>query len=159
MAKRVEDEDGLTPHEAKASLYRAQGMSQSDAYRKAFNKPRASAKTINEKACRLFAKPAVQARVRELLKASKLQDMVSIGEWGDMTLDKIMKAENSGNWNAVMQGLRLLGQGLGALKDTVSMTVEERTSDADLIERLAGGDAAKATALQRILGVKDSFDA
>ena len=106
MAKRVEDQDGLTPPEAKACLYRAQNMTQSDAYRKGFNKPRASAKTINEKACRLFAKAAVQARVRELLRAAKLQDMVSIGEWGDMTLDKITKAEDSGNWNAVMQGLR-----------------------------------------------------
>ena len=104
MAKRVEDQDGLTPQEAKACLYRAQGMSQSDAYRKGFNKPRASAKTINEKACRLFARAAVVARVRELLRASKVQDLVTAGQWGSMLLDKIAKAEADGNHNAVMQG-------------------------------------------------------
>ncbi len=158
MAKRIEDQDGLTPEEAKACLYRAQGLSQSSAYRQAFNKPQAKPKTINEKACRLFAKPATQARVRELLKAQKLQDMVSIGEWGDMTLDKIMKAEEAGNWNAVMQGIRLLGQGLGALKDSVALTVEQRTDDADLLKQLAGDDPAKLAALQTILGAPEGFD-
>ncbi len=158
MAKRVEDQDGLTPQEAKACLYRAQGMSQSDAYRKGFNKPRASAKTINEKACRLFARAAVQARVRELLRASKVQDLVSAGEWGDMLLAKIAKAEADGNHNAVMQGLRLLGQGIGTLKDNVALTVEQRSDDDTLLERLAGDDPAKLAALRTILGAADTFD-
>ncbi len=74
MAKRVEDTDGLTPEEAKACLYRAQGLSQSDAYRRAFNKPQAKPKTINEKACRLFAKPATQARTDDDTLLEQLAD-------------------------------------------------------------------------------------
>ncbi len=157
MAKRVEDQDGLTPEEAKVCLYRAQGSSQSDAYRRAFNKPQAKPKTINEKACRLFAKPATQARVVELLKASKVQDIISVGEWGQMVLEGVEKARADDNMTAFFNGTRQLGQAVGALKDSVALTVEQRTSDADLIERLAGDDPAKIAALRQVLGAPDTF--
>ena len=101
---------------------------------------------------------AVEARVRELLRASKVQDLVSAGEWGDMLLDKIAKAEADGNHNAVMQGLRLLGQGIGTLKDNVALSIEQRVDDATLLERLAGDDPAKLAALRTILGAADTFD-
>ncbi len=158
MGKRIEDQDGLTPGEAKACLYRAQGLSQSDAYRRAFNKPQAKPKTINEKACRLFAKPATQARVSELLKASKVQDIISVGEWGQMVLEGVEKARTDNNMTAFFNGTRQLGQAVGALKDNVALTVEQRTSDADLIEQLSGGDVTKASVLRTILGAPDGFD-
>ena len=159
MTKMARDDDGLSPQESRAAALRAQGHSQSEAYRIAFGVTRAKPETVWKRASDLFKRPHVQGRVRALLRASKLQDMVSIGEWGDMTLDKIMKAEKSGNWNAVMQGLRLLGQGLGALRDNFAMTIEARTSDVDLIEQLSGSDPVKLSALQTVLGAKDTFDA
>ena len=159
MVKRIEDQDGLTPEEAKACLYRAQGLSQSDAYRRAFNKPQAKPKTINEKACRLFAKPATQARVSELLKASKVQDIISVGEWGQMVLEGVEKARADNNMTAFFNGTRQLGQAVGALKDNVALTVEQRTDDDTLIEQFAGGDPAKLAVLRTMLGAKDTFDA
>ncbi len=158
MAKRIEDEGGLTPPEAKACLYRAQNMTQSDAYRKAFNKPRASAKTINEKACRLFAKPAVQARLRELLNASKLADIESLGEASQKLLEDTEAARQDGNHNAVMGFTRIKMQMHGALKDAVSLSVEQRQDDATLIDQLAGDDPAKAAALRQVLGAADGFN-
>ena len=158
MGKRIEDQDGLTPEEAKACLYRAQGLSQSDAYRRAFNKPQAKPKTINEKACRLFAKPAVEARVRELLSASKLADIESLGEASQKLLEDTEAARQDGNHNAVMGFTRIKMQMHGALKDAVSLSVEQRTDDDTLLEQLAGGDPAKLAAARVILGAKDGFD-
>ncbi len=157
MAKRVEDQDGLTPEEATACLYRAQGLSQSEAYRRAFNQPQAKPKTINEKACRLFAKPAVQARVSELLSASKLADLESLGEASQKLLEDIDAARERGNDNAVMGFTRIKMQMHGALKDAVSLSVEQRTDDATLIDQLAGDDLAKAAALAKVLGAPDTF--
>ncbi len=159
MAKRVEDQDGLTPEEAKACLYRAQGLSQSAAYRLAFNKPQAKPKTINEKACRLFAKPATQARVSELLSASKLADLESLGEASQKLLEDIDAARERGNDNAVMGFTRIKMQIHGVLKDAVSLSVEQRADDNTLLEQLAGGDPAKLAALQTVLGAKEGFDA
>ena len=158
MSKRVEL-DGLTPQEAQACVYRAQGWSQSDAYRRAFSKPQAKPKTINEKACRLFARPATQARVSELLRAAKVADIISVGEWGQMVLEGVEKARVDGNMTAFFNGTRQLGQAVGALKDNVALTVEQRTDDATLIDQLAAGDPVKLAALQTVLGAKDTFDA
>ena len=158
MSKRVEL-DGLTPQEAQACVYRAQGLSQSDAYRRAFNKPQAKPKTINEKACRLFARPATQARVSELLRAAKVQDIISVGEWGQMVLEGVEKSRADGNMTAFFNGTRQLGQAVGALKDNVALTVEQRTDDKALLDQLAGGDPVKSAALQTVLGARDSFDA
>ncbi len=157
MSKRVEL-DGLTPQEAQACVYRAQGLSQSDAYRRAFNKPQAKPKTINEKACRLFARPATQARVIELLRAAKVQDIVSVGKWGQMVLDGVEKAWKDKNMTAYFNGTRQLGQAVGALKDNVALTIEQRASDDDLIKSLAGDDPVKLAALRTILGAPNSFD-
>ncbi len=157
MAKRIEL-DGLTPQEAQACLYRAQGLSQSDAYRRAFNKPQAKPKTINEKACRLFAKPATQARVSELLKASKVADIISVGEWGQMVLEGVEKARAGDNMTAFFNGTRQLGQAVGALRDNVALTIEQRITDDKLLEQLSGGDSAKLAALQTILGAPEGFE-
>ena len=55
--------------------------------------------------------------------------------------------------------LAKLGQAVGALKDDVALTVEQRQDDATLIEQLADGDPAKLAALRAVLGAKDTFDA
>ena len=93
----------LTPREAQAAAYRAQGMSQSDAYRKAYNCRRAQQKTIHEKASRLFARDRVRARVRELLREARVQDIDSVGEAIDHLLRLLEKAERDGNYNAAAQ--------------------------------------------------------
>lgn len=149
----------LTGPEAKACVYRAQGLSQSEAVRQAFKRVPTSTKLVNEKASRLFARPAVQARIRELLLAAKVTDIISIGRWGQMVLDGAEEARVAGNMAAFANLTRQLGQAVGALKDTVSMTVEQRTSDKELIEQLSNDEPATLAALQRVLGGKDSFDA
>ncbi len=154
---KVVDGDGLTPKEAQACVYRATGLSQSDAYRRAFNVKRIKPETVWIKASKLFSRSEVQARVSELLNAAKVQDIVSVGKWGQMVLDGVEKAWKDKNMTAYFNGTRQLGQAVGALKDNIALTVEQRTSDADLIERLAGDDPAIHAVLQTILGAPDSF--
>ena len=74
-------------------------------------------------------------------------------------MDGVEQAQKDGNLTAFFNGTRQLGQAVGSLKDHVSMTVEQRTDDKELIERLAGGDKAALAALQKALGAKEGFDA
>ena len=53
---------------------------------------------------------------------------------------------------------RQLGQAVGALKDSVSMTMESSLSDEDLIQRMVGDDPAKIAAMRVLLGAPDGFD-
>ena len=149
--------DGLTIQEAQAAAFRAQGMSQSDAYRQAFNVTRAQPKTVHEKASRLFARDKVKARVRELLRNARVQDIDSVGEAFDHLLRLIQKAETDGNLNAAAQLMRQRLQTHGMLRDTVVLTSESQLTDEQLIEKLAGDDPAKLAAARMLLGAGEGF--
>ncbi len=158
MAKMPRDDDGLSPQEGRAAVLRAQGLSQADAYRQAFGVRRAKQKSVIERASRLFAKGNMKSRIRELLSASKLADLESLGEASQKLLEDIDAARERGNDNAVMGFTRIKMQMHGALKDAVSLSVEQRADDAELIERLSEGDPVKAAALRKILGAPNTFD-
>jgi hypothetical protein len=158
MAKRVEDQDGLTPQEAKACLYRVQGLDQTEAYRRAFDVGRQSQKTSTEKASRLFARGKLQARIQALLDAARVSDLLSAGVWLDQLKADVATARAAGNFNAVMNGTRLLGQALGVLRDNVNVTVERRASDNELIALLAKDNPDLAAALRKNMGAPDGFE-
>ncbi len=148
----------LTAQEAKACVYRAQGKSKSEAVRLAYERPPDDPDRLCEKASRLFGKPQMMARVAELLSAAKVQDLCSIGQWGQMVMDGIEKAWTDGNMTAYFNGTRQLGQSVGTLKDTMSMTIESRTDDDSLIDKMAGKDKAKLAVLKQLLGAPEGFD-
>ena len=157
MAKRVEDQDGLTPQEAKACLCRAQGMSQSDAWRRAFNRPRVKPETAWTEGSKLFGRPKVQQRTEALLRAAKPEDLDSIGQAVDDLLRLIAKCVEEGNLTAAANLMRQRLQVHGALRDRLLVTPEGRASDEELLERLAVEDPARLAALQVILGAPDGF--
>ncbi len=157
MGKRVEL-DGLTPEESNAAKLRAQGLSQVESYRRAFDVKRMKPKTVYEKSSKLFAKPAMQTRVETLLRAARVEDIDSVGQAFDDLLRLLAKAETEGNLTAAANLMRQRLQAHGILRDRVTFTLEEQTSDADLIERLAGDDPAKLAALRVILGAPDGFE-
>jgi hypothetical protein len=157
MAKMPRDDDGLTPQESRAAALRAQGLSQADAYRQAFDVKRATQKTVIEKASRLFAKGNMKARVRDLLKAARVTDIESVGEAFDVMLSDMEAARNDGNHNATAQYTRIKMQVHGVLKDNVALTVEQRASDEELIRCASAGDPAVAAVLRKLLGAPDTF--
>lgn len=64
----VKDEGGLTPKQAKFALAIADGMSQSDAYREAYDADGMAPETIHAHACRLAKRDKIAARVNALLE-------------------------------------------------------------------------------------------
>ena len=154
---KVVDDDGLTPQVAEAARLRATGLSQSDAWRRAFNKSRVKPETVWPAASKLFAKPKVQLRVEALLRAARVEDIDSVGQAFDDLLRLLAKAEDEGNLTAAANLMRQRLQAHGILRDRVAVTLEEQTSDADLLKSLAGDDPAKLAALQTILGAPEGF--
>ena len=156
MAKRIEL-DGLTPEESNAARLRAQGLSQVESYRRAFDVQRMKPKTVYEKSSKLFAKPAMQTRVEALLRDARIEDIDSVGQAFDDLLRLLAKAETEGNLTAAANLMRQRLQAHGILRDRVAFTLEEQTSDTDLLKHLAGDDPTKLAALQTILGAADTF--
>ena len=148
---------GLLPREEQFAQGVARGLTQADAYRAAFNCPKLHHQKVAERASRLVRKPVVTARVRDLLRASRLIDLTSEGQWAAAVLTDIEGARANANYNAAMQGHRLVGSGLGMLHENLHITGESRLTDDELVARLAGGDARKVAALKYALG-RDSFD-
>ncbi len=155
---KVVDGDGLTPQEAQACVYRATGLSQSAAYRRAFNVKRIKPETVWNKASKLFGRSEVQARVETLLRAARVEDIDSVGQAFDDLLRLLAKAEADGNLTAAANLMRQRLQAHGILRDRVAFTLEEQTSDADLLKSLAGDDPAKLAVLQTILGAPEGFE-
>jgi hypothetical protein len=149
--------DELTPQQAQAAVYRAQGMSQSDAYRRAYNVRRAKPKTVHEKASRLFAQDKMKARVRELLRQARVTDIDSVGQAFDHLLRLLEKAEQDGNYNAAAQLMRQRLQTHGLLRDRIVLSAESQLTDEQLLERLSGGDPERLAAARVLLGAGDGF--
>ena len=93
----------------------------------------------------------MQARVETLLRAARVEDIDSVGQAFDDLLRLLAKAEADGNLTAAANLMRQRLQAHGILRDRVAFTLEEQTSDADLIEQLSGGDAKKATESLHVL--------
>lgn len=86
----MRNEHGLTPQQETFAVGLAAGEKQTDAYRAAYPRLKASAKTIAEKASRLAADSRVQARVKGLLAKTvvahdKLAE-IATREWSDISL-------------------------------------------------------------------------
>ncbi len=69
----------------------------------------------------------------------------------------LAKAETEGNLTAAANLMRQRLQAHGILRDRVAFTLEEQTSDTDLLKHLAGDDPAKLAALKAVLGAADGF--
>ncbi len=155
--RTVRDTDGLTPQEAKFCALLAQGYTQADAVREAYNLRKAKPDTVYEKGSRLFRKPEVKARVSSLLREAKILDLISIGEWAAKVKEDYESARAAGNWTAASQFARLLGQSLGVLSQKIIVNTTDTLSDEKLIDSLAQGDEMKAAMLREMIG-QDSFD-
>ncbi len=151
------NQHGLTAKESKIALYKAQGMTQSDAYRKAYNTYSQEPKTVWSEASKIFARPKVAARVRKLLDEANVQDIISVGRWAELVLDGVEQAKEDGNLTAFFNGTRQLGQWCGALKENVSLTMEAKTSDKALLEQWSK-DKDKLALAREMLGAEDTFD-
>ena len=145
---------GLTVVERKFARLRASGVPQGEAMRQAKDADEMTS-SLSSYACTVEKRAIVQAQIASLKKNYAIADLDSVGEaWSDLRalLDKSTDKEN---YNAAAALMRQRLQGLGALKDHV--TIVSQTTDKALIERMTDGNTDKAAELRKLLQT-DTFD-
>lgn len=148
--------DGLTIKEAEFARLVACGHTQTDAIALVSNLKRAKPETIRNMGCKFMARPHVKARVRELLKAARIEDILTVGQHVRDILDHRNAAFADGNHTAVAAHDKTLAQILGMTSLRVVVDPEKSQSDEDLVASLAQGDEHKARMLRAVMG-KDGF--
>ena len=156
MDKRLPN--GLTARERQFCRNLCKGMTQLAAYRAAGYGKRANDTTAKAKASRMAGRDIVRATVAEMLQASGVKDLDSVGQAFSDLLQDIASARAQENWTAVAALTRQRLQVLGMLTDRMSVTVENSASDSELAARLAGDDPERQRLIASMLG-KSSFDA
>ena len=148
--------DGLTPKQREFARLVACGHTQADAYRIAYDVKRAKPETVARNASKLMHNTYVATRVKELLREARVEDILSVGEHMLHIIEDREAAKADGNHTAVAANNRTLATILGMTTNTLVLAAEKSETDDELVARLAGGDAHKATMLRAIIG-KDSF--
>ena len=135
---------------------RSCGSNQSDAYREAFHKTRATQKSIVESASRLSRRPQVVSMMRELFATAKKSALLSAAGHLDSVLADLQAAREDRNWTAVSSLQRIAGACIGNLSETLNIG-DQRMSDDQLIDRLAGDNPEAAEMLRKIVGGRATF--
>ena len=147
----------MTAKQERFAVLVAQGLSQSAAYRQAYDAENMKPDQIWQEASRLKQYPRVAHRIDALLREARITDIDSIGRAYRELLDDLEAARSAGNATAVAQLQRLRLQCLGMLRDRLVVSAESSLSDEQLIRRLSGDDPRKAALLREILP-PDSFE-
>ena len=150
--------DKLTVRAERFALLLALGETKVDAYRQTHKIKGKSEQAINDAAGRLAHKPRIAARCATVLAEMRITDLDCAGSWWADLAGFIKKASAAANWTAVAALMRLRGQGLGVLAETVVLRQEDSLSDAELVKRLAGRDPGKTATLLGVLGRRDTFE-
>ncbi len=156
MAKLARDDDGLMPKEAAAAKAYASGLNQSESYRRAFGS-RSKPSIVHSKASILFGKPVVRERVRQLLRAAKISDVITVGEHIHKMVAARETAFEEKNYTAAASWDKTIAQCLAMTQQRVSVSVMHDVSDEQLVSRIADGDKALAEALGAKLAIGNSF--
>jgi phage terminase small subunit len=150
--------DELTPQERRFAVLYTQGLSQTQAYREAFNRPRIKASTASARASEVANKPRVRGYVKELFRALKKSDLMSQSEYlAQLFADRELCIEKD-NMTAAMAANRLIGQALGTLSETMRIE-DEKLTEAQLLERLGSNDPVLAERIKALTKAKQQFDA
>ncbi len=148
--------DGLDPKEAKFCVLRASGHNQSFAYRIAWDCKRAKPASVHRMAHRIAQRVHVKSRIRELLREARVNDIEAVGQAYQQLLEDMQTAREQNNVTALASYTKTKFQAQGMMRDHLVVSAEKSESDDELVARLSGGDAHKATMLRAIIG-KDSF--
>ncbi len=112
--------DNLTPKQLHFARCVASGMTQSDAYREAYNCKTAKPKTINEKASQLMRREDIRSRVNRLVKLREAAIIRSSLSDRERVLEKLRDLMDTATpaHSAQIRAAELLGKAAGLFKDT-----------------------------------------
>jgi hypothetical protein len=132
----------LTPKQAHFARCVAQGMTQADAYREAYDPKQSTAATIHTLASRVMARVEVRARVDALMKARERAVVASALSDRDKVLSKLrvwLEGTEVTDSNR-LRAAELLGRSSGLFATDINVTTKERDSSAvaaEIEQRLA----------------------
>ncbi len=115
-----------------------------------------SSKGATVTATKLIKRPEVKEHIAKLEADAAERNNIDQDELVKRLRDNYDSAKDAKQYNACNRAVELEAKMGGLLKDKVHLMGLDVTSDADLIETLAKGDAKKATVLREILG-PDTF--
>jgi hypothetical protein len=122
----------LTPKQAHFARCVAQGMTQADAYREAYDPKQSTAATIHTLASRVMARVEVRARVDALIKARERAVVASALTDRDKVLSKLrvwLEGTEVTDSNR-LRAAELLGRSSGLFATDINVTTRERDSSA-----------------------------
>ena len=110
-------DSGLTAKQEKFAALLAQGCRQAAAYREAYEASGMKDETVWQEASRLAHDPKVAARVRELLKEVRIEQIDDARQAFIDLLNALERATRAENWTAVAQltKMRMMFHGLSLL--------------------------------------------
>ena len=132
----------LTPKQAHFARCVAQGMTQADAYREAYDPKQSTAATIHTLASRVMSRVEVRARVDALIKARERAVVASALSDRDKVLSKLrvwLEGTEKTDSN-LLRAAELLGRSSGLFATDINVTTRERDSSAvaaEIEQRLA----------------------
>ena len=119
---------------------------------------RGEGRTEENAAFKLFSKPQCKKYLDDLWAAKPLETIYSPQRWLGKTLDLLAKAEEAGNWPAVVQLNRQAGQAVTALRDSMTVISDTAERDREIIDAVAGEDPVKRKALALLMGKHEVFE-
>ena len=108
---------------------------------------------------RIMAVPEVQEYIAKLQEEVAKRNEVTVDRVIEQLFIDHMDAKAANQHGPAIRATELIGKSVGMFKDNVVLTELQGTSDDDLIEKVAKGDAKKAAALRELLVPPDTFDA
>ena len=147
-------DDGLTAKQERFAALVARGLTQSDAYRQAYNVEGMTDKQVWEEASKLRKHPKVSQRISEILESARIEDIDSANRAFNDLLRGIEEAFNDRNWTAYASLMRQRLQFHGLLKDKLELSQAETLSDEQLIKELAGDDPEKRKLVADMIGYR-----
>ena len=126
----------LTPKQMHFARCVASGMNYSEAYREAYGKGKATAKTINEMASKLMTNPKIVTRVEALIRARERAITASSVSDRERVLRKLREfADDALPTDAVrLRATELLGKTVGLFRDVIE--TPDRRTPAEVEEEL-----------------------
>lgn len=153
----VKDEDGLTPKQAKFAANLAEGMSQAEAYRNAYDAQNMAPETIHSHASRMAARDKVRARVDALI-AERMRLIEAKGVSDREKVVTLLRkfAEDEARPDAIrLRAVELWGKTCGAFVEVIDDKRERPAANVALeLERrlgaLLGAAASKVNVIDML---------
>lgn len=141
---------GLTLKRQKFARGLSEGLSQRDAYKRAFNAENMAPESIDTEASLLANDPEVSQRVEELLEEASAESDLSPGEVLEGLRALASKATTEQSYTAAIRAMELLGKAQGLFVDRVQNEDLHKLGDDEAIDKIVSAVCANPALIAAI---------